>query len=137
MLASFRSNTRSDEMPTKKQSKPIVTHATDGFAPGFRDYLRYRDLGVVEPSGGRFSAQVLRAAHAFSGGTGRHHHVLEFQLVYVISGSLKFWLDGEGEVTLAPGSSLYLPSGTQHDLLAADSDAVWIEITSPAEFPTI
>lgn len=124
-------------MSADKRSRAVVSHAASGFAAGFRDYLRYRDLGVVAPSAGQFSVQVLRSAHAFSGGTGRHHHVLEFQLVYVIEGHLKFWLDGEGEVELAAGSSLYLPSGLPHDLLAADAEAEWIEITSPAEFSTI
>lgn len=126
--------TRSPTSP----ARPRVTHySADSFVAGFRPYLCYRDLGVAEETNGRFTALTLRAAYPFRGGTGRHRHVLDFQLVYVLQGTLTFWIDGEGEVQLNVGSSLYLPSEHRHELLAATADAEWIEITSPAEISTV
>ena len=61
---------------------------------GLRDFFEYRDLGVVEATGGRVKAHILRVR---DGGdpsdlhtTGLHVHKLDFQMIYILKGWIKF-----------------------------------------------
>lgn len=103
---------------------------------GLRSFLQYRDLGIDAATGGRFHAQVIRAAEACTDGTGRHTHTLNFQMVYVLQGWVKFWYEGEGEVVLEKGACVHQPPGIAHELLACSDDCEMLEITSPAAFET-
>ena len=53
---------------------------------GLRDFNEYRDLGIKEATGGRVRAYVSHARQAVTGGTGRHRHDLDFQMIYVLGG---------------------------------------------------
>lgn len=120
-------------------NQKFVAHYAEheGFKPGLRSYLQYRDLGIRDGTGGRYLAHVIRPAGAPPAkGSGLHWHELDFQMNYVVHGWVKVMVEGEGELTFKAGDAWLQPPGIKHDLLGFSPDAEWIEITSPAEFPT-
>lgn len=125
-----------DEKPT--DGKFTVSHAAG--APfrhdGLRAFFEYRDLGIAQATGGRFNAHVIRARPGGEGGSGWHRHALDFQMVYVLKGWVKFSYEGVGEVLLEAGSCVHQPSGIRHVEIAHSDDLEMLEITAPAEFPT-
>jgi mannose-6-phosphate isomerase-like protein (cupin superfamily) len=122
------------------------TPSIDGFAlaherdavwnDGLRGFFTYRDLGVAGATGGRVGAHVIRARGASHVPQERHHHALEFQLVYVLRGWVEFEYDGVGAVRLEAGSSVVQPPGIRHAELGHSEDVEMLEITLPAEFET-
>ncbi len=120
-------------------SQTFVAHRAreHEFEPGLRPYLKYRDLGIKAGTGGRYLAHVIRPnGPAPEKGTGLHWHDLDFQMNYVVSGWVKVLIDGAGEQVFEAGDAWLQPPGIRHDLLGFSDDAEWLEITSPAEFPT-
>jgi len=104
---------------------------------GLWSHFEYRDLGIAKATGGCFGAHVIRAREAREGGFQRHKHELEFQMFYILKGWFKFECAEGGVVTVHAGDSVHQPSGMPHVTLACSDDLELIEITSPAEFPTI
>jgi mannose-6-phosphate isomerase-like protein (cupin superfamily) len=102
---------------------------------GPRAFFEYRDLGMGKATGGRYHAQVIRARESCAG-TGAHTHDLDFQMVYVLKGWVRFDYEGQGEVRLGPGDSVLQPPCIVHNLLECSEDCELIEITSPADFGT-
>ncbi|HEV2740722.1 MAG TPA: cupin domain-containing protein [Candidatus Elarobacter sp.] len=114
-----------------------VSHARDAdWDAGLRRFFAYRDLGVATATQGRVGAHVIRARAASDAPGERHHHALDFQMVYVLRGWVDFEYDGVGRVRLEPGSSVVQPPGIRHAELAHSDDLEMLEITLPAEFPT-
>jgi quercetin dioxygenase-like cupin family protein len=114
-----------------------LTHARDAhWDEGLRAFFAYRDLGVAEATGGRVGAHVIRARGASGSPGARHHHTLDFQLVYVLRGWVEFAYDGVGRVRLEAGSSVVQPPGIRHAELAHSDDVEMLEITLPARFET-
>ncbi len=104
---------------------------------GLRTYLKYRDLGVKEATGGDYLAHVIRPnGECPPGGAGRHIHKLDFQMNYVVKGWVTMWIEGQGEVTIRAGGCWVQPPAIVHDLVGYSEDAEWVEITGPAEFET-
>ena len=115
-----------------------VSHA-DGsrfVGDGLRPFFEYRDLGIAAATDGRFHAHVIRARPGHHAAGGWHRHHLGFQLVYVLKGWVKFRYEGQGEVTLHPGSCVHQPPGIRHVEVEHSDDLELIEITMPAEFAT-
>ena len=114
-----------------------VVHADEtAFESGLRGYFVYRDLGIEAATGGKVGAHVIRAVKG-SNATGElHRHALDFQMVYVLKGWVRFWYEGEGEVLLEPGSCVHQPPGIVHRELEHSADLELIEITLPANFET-
>jgi quercetin dioxygenase-like cupin family protein len=103
---------------------------------GLRSFFTYRDLGVAAATSGEFGAQVIRATTPCTQGTGPHRHTLNFQLVYVLKGTARFWYEGQGEIELRAGDSVYQPPGIVHELLSCSKACELLEITMPASFTT-
>jgi len=103
---------------------------------GLRPFFEYRDLGIKGATGGRVLAHVIRARPAVPMKPERHHHEVQFQMVYVLKGWIRFHYEGVGEVTLKPGSCVNQPPGIRHTELAHSDDLELIEIVSPADFQT-
>lgn len=116
-----------------------VSHARDSTyrAEGLRAFFEYRDLGVREATGGRVAAHVIRARPGSEVSGGRHHHEVEFQLVYCLRGWIKFDYEGVGEVLLEPGSCVHQNPGIRHTELGHSDDLELLEIVMPADFVTV
>lgn len=119
------------------KTKFVTSHARDAkFEPGLRGFFEYRDLGIAEATGGRVGAHVIRARGAMDEPSERHHHDVEFQMVYVLRGWIKFDYQGQGEVLLEPGSAVIQPPGIRHSELGHSADLELLEIILPADFAT-
>lgn len=105
---------------------------------GLRAFFEYRDLGIKEATHGRFNAEVIRAGTVKNyTRAGRHYHKLDFQLVYVLKGWVKFEYEGEGSFTLKAGDCVLQPPEIRHELTAFSKDMELLEVTSPADFRTL
>ena len=107
-----------------------------GFETGLRSFFEYRDLGVKDATKGKFVAHVIRAVPGMHTEPQWHVHNLDFQMVYILKGWVKFEYEGEGEITLRSGSSALQPPGIKHRELSHSDDLELIEICSPAEIKT-
>jgi mannose-6-phosphate isomerase-like protein (cupin superfamily) len=117
-----------------------VSHLTgeDFKSGGLRDYSEYRDLGIAAATGGLATAHVIRMIAPFSEDLGgRHHHDVEFQMVYVLKGWFKNEFEGEGVHVMKAGSCWIQPPGIRHKVLGWSEDCELLEIIMPAEHETI
>lgn len=103
---------------------------------GLRSFFEYRDLGIKQATGGKAGAHVIRAIPGKHAEGETHRHALDFQMVYILKGWVRFWYEGEGEVLLEPGDCVHQPPGIVHQELEHSDDLELIEITLPAEFET-
>jgi quercetin dioxygenase-like cupin family protein len=115
-----------------------VSHiATSEFRDdGLRPFFEYRDLGIRDATNGAIVAHVIRAKPGMQLHPERHHHEVEFQMVYVLKGWVRFQYEGVGEVTLKAGSCVHQPPGIRHTELAHSDDLELLEIVMPADFRT-
>ena len=107
-----------------------------GFEGGLRSFFEYRDLGIKSATGGKFVAHVIRAVPGKHTDLQWHTHNLEFQMVYILKGWVKFEYEEEGEITLREGSSVLQPPGIKHREVSHSDDLELLEICSPAVFET-
>jgi quercetin dioxygenase-like cupin family protein len=117
--------------------KLSIVHAADStfVADGMRKCFEYRDLGINAATGGNFHAHVIRAVDQEEDGIGLHrHNEIEFQMVYILKGWMRFWYEGEGEVIAREGTCILQPPKIKHDVLEWSDDLELLEITSPADF---
>jgi quercetin dioxygenase-like cupin family protein len=104
---------------------------------GLRPFFQYRDLGIRDATNGAVVAHVIRAKPGMQAHPERHHHDVEFQMVYVLTGWVKFDYEGVGEVTLRAGSCVHQRPGIKHTELAHSDDLEMLEIVMPADFQTV
>ena len=104
---------------------------------GLRPFFQYRDLGIRDATDGAVVAHVIRAKPGMHMHPERHQHEVQFQMVYVLKGWVKFNYEGVGEVMLKAGSCVYQPPGIRHTELAHSDDLELIEIVMPADFKTV
>jgi mannose-6-phosphate isomerase-like protein (cupin superfamily) len=116
-----------------------VSHAAEsGFkADGLRPFFEYRDLGIRDATRGKIVAHVIRARPGMHVEAQRHHHEVEFQMVYVLKGWVEFDYEGVGKVRLTAGSCVHQPPGIRHTELGHSDDLELIEIVMPADFKTV
>ena len=67
----------------------------------------------------------------------RHHHDVQFQLVYVLKGWFKNEFEGHGVHLMKEGSSWIQPPGIRHTVLGWSDDCELLEIIFPAEHNTV
>ena len=121
------------------EQKFCTTNATGAkWTQGLRKFFEYRDLGINEATGGAYNAHVIRVKKPVTEfpHTGPHVHDLEFQMIYVLKGWIRFTYEGQGEFTFREGDSCLQPVGIVHDELACSDDLELIEFTAPANFNT-
>ena len=111
-------------------------HKSTEWKRGLRPYFEYRDLGMVEATGGKVLAHVIRTTQPCSGPGGYHTHTLEFQMNYVLRGWTRVEFEDVGEVRFEAGDSWCQPSDIKHEVLEFSDDFEVIEICMPADFPT-
>ena len=86
-----------------KQRIAISHYRDEDFkADGLRAYAHYRDLGVAAASHGLAQAHVIRLIGPCNPAevSKLHFHDVEFQMVYVLKGWVKTYLEGQGETLM-------------------------------------
>ena len=91
-----------------KQRIAISHHREEDFkADGLRTYAHYRDLGIADASHGLAQAHVIRLIGPCNPAevSKLHYHDVEFQMVYVLKGWVKTYMEGQGETLMKEGSA--------------------------------
>ena len=122
-----------------KQRIAISHHREEDFkADGLRAYAQYRDLGIVDASGGLARAHVIRLIGPCNPEevSKLHFHDVDFQMVYVLKGWVKTYMEGTGETTFQVGSSWTQPPKIRHLIMDYSDDVELLEVILPADFET-
>ncbi len=116
-----------------------VSHAADAAfeRKGLRSFFEYRDLGILEATDGAVVAHVIRAIPGAPALSELHHHDVNFQLVYVLKGWIRFNYEGVGDVLLEAGTCVHQPPGIRHTELGHSDDLELLEIVMPGRFETV
>jgi hypothetical protein len=123
-----------------KQRVAISHHRDEDFkADGLRTYAKYRDLGVAEASSGLARAHVIRLIGPCDPAevSKLHFHDVDFQMVYVLKGWVKTYMEGLGETMFSEGSSWTQPPRIKHLIMDYSDDVELLEVILPAEFKTV
>ncbi|TWB91256.1 cupin domain [Bradyrhizobium macuxiense] len=123
-----------------KQRVAISHHREEDFkADGLRAYAKYRDLGIAAASHGLAQAHVIRLQGPCNPDevSKLHFHDVEFQMVYVLKGWVKTYMEGEGETLMKEGSAWTQPPRIRHMILDYSDDVELLEVILPAEFKTV
>ena len=123
-----------------KQRIAISHHREEDFkADGLRTYAHYRDLGIAEATHGLAQAHVIRLIGPCNPAevSKLHYHDVEFQMVYVLKGWVKTYMEGQGETLMKEGSAWTQPSRIKHLIMDYSDDVELLEVILPAEFKTV
>jgi mannose-6-phosphate isomerase-like protein (cupin superfamily) len=123
-----------------KQRIAISHYRDEDFkADGLRSYAHYRDLGVAEASHGLAQAHVIRLIGPCNPAevSKLHFHDVEFQMVYVLKGWVKTYMEGQGETLMKQGSCWTQPPRIKHLIMDYSDDVELLEVILPAEFKTV
>ncbi len=123
-----------------KQRVAVSHHREEDFkADGLRAYAQYRDLGIKDATHGLAQAHVIRLLPPCNPAevSKLHYHDVEFQMVYVLKGWVKTYMDGQGETVMKEGSAWTQPPKIKHMILDYSDDVELLEVILPAEFKTV
>ena len=123
-----------------KQRIAISHHREEDFkADGLRTYAHYRDLGIADATHGLAQAHVIRLIGPCNPAevSKLHFHDVEFQMVYVLKGWVKTYMDGQGETMMKAGSAWTQPPRIRHLIMDYSDDVELLEVILPAEFKTV
>jgi hypothetical protein len=123
-----------------KQRIAISHHREEDFkADGLRAYAHYRDLGIAEASHGLAQAHVIRLIGPCNPAevSKLHFHDVDFQMVYVLKGWVKTYMEGQGETLMQQGSAWTQPPKIKHLIMDYSDDVELLEVILPAEFKTV
>ena len=107
------------------------------FKQGLRSFFEYSNLGIDLATNGDYGANIIKAVAGKHLVGKWHSHAVNFQMVYIIEGWIKFEYENEGVFLLKKGDSVLQPPNINHREIEHSEDLVLIEITSPAEFESI
>src|SRR6478672_7096333 len=120
-----------------KQRVAISHHRDEDFkADGLRAYAKYRDLGIADATGGLARAHVIRLIGPCNPEevSKLHFHDVDFQMVYVLKGWVKTYMEGQGENLMKEGSSWTQPPRIRHLIMDYSDDVELLEVMLPADF---
>ena len=123
-----------------KEDFVVSHHREEDFkADGLRTYAKYRDLGIAEASRGLARAHVIRLVGPCNPAevSKLHFHDVEFQMVYVLKGWIKTYMEGQGETLMKEGSAWTQPPRIKHLIMDYSDDVELLEVILPAEFKTV
>ena len=123
-----------------KQRIAISHHREEDFkADGLRAYAKYRDLGIAEASSGLARAHVIRLIGPCNPEevSKLHFHDVDFQMVYVLKGWVKTYMEGQGETMMQQGSAWTQPPRIKHLVMDYSDDVELLEVILPADFKTV
>jgi mannose-6-phosphate isomerase-like protein (cupin superfamily) len=125
--------------PRGKQRFTVSHPSAGDFAGGLRRYAKYRDLGISAATNGLVQAHVVQFVPPCRPEevSKLHYHDVEFQMVYVLKGSIKTELEGQGAITMREGSCWIQPPRVKHKVLDYSDDCQVLEIVLPADFKTV
>jgi mannose-6-phosphate isomerase-like protein (cupin superfamily) len=131
--------------PAPKRARPkqriAISHYRDEdfVTNGLRTYAKYRDLGVAEASHGLAQAHVIRLIGPCNPAevSKLHFHDVEFQMVYVLKGWVKTYMEGQGETLMKQGSAWTQPPRIKHLIMDYSDDVELLEVILPADFKTV
>jgi hypothetical protein len=137
--------TKARGVPAAKRARPkqriAISHYRDEDfkADGLRTYAKYRDLGIGEATHGLAQAHVIRLVGPCNPAevSKLHFHDVDFQMVYVLKGWVKTYMEGQGETLMKQGSSWTQPPRIKHMILDYSDDVELLEVILPAEFKTV
>jgi hypothetical protein len=137
--------TKARAVPTAKRARAkqriaISHHRDEDFkADGLRTYAKYRDLGIAEASQGLARAHVIRLIGPCDPAevSKLHFHDVDFQMVYVLKGWVKTYMEGQGETLMKEGSAWTQPPRIKHLIMDYSDDVELLEVILPAEFKTV
>ena len=137
--------TKARGAPAAKRARPKQSIAISHFrdedfkADGLRTYAQYRDLGIADASHGLAQAHVIRLIGPCNPAevSKLHFHDVEFQMVYVLKGWVKTYIEGQGETLMKQGSAWSQPPRIKHMILDYSDDVELLEVILPAEFKTV
>ncbi len=111
----------------------------DFLTNGLRAYAQYRDLGIAVASNGLARAHVIRLIGPCNPAevSKLHFHDVEFQMVYVLKGWVKTYMEGQGETLMKEGSCWTQPPRIKHLIRGYSDDCELLEVILPAEFKTV
>ena len=126
---------------TRPKQRIAISHYRDEDfkADGLRTYAQYRDLGVADASSGAARAHVIRLIGPCDPDvvSKLHFHEVDFQMVYVLKGWVKTYMEGVGETMFKTGSSWTQPPRLKHLIMDYSDDVELLEVILPAEFKTV
>jgi mannose-6-phosphate isomerase-like protein (cupin superfamily) len=123
-----------------KQRITVSHHREEDFkADGLRTYAKYRDLGIADATHGLAQAHVIRLVGPCNPAevSKLHYHDVEFQMVYVLKGWVKTYMEGQGETLMKEGSAWTQPPRIRHMILDYSDDVELLEVILPAKFKTV
>ncbi len=132
-------------LPAPRRARPkqriaISHHRDEDFkADGLRAYAKYRDLGIAEASHGLARAHVIRLIGPCNPAevSKLHFHDVDFQMVYVLKGWVKTYMEGQGETLMQQGSAWSQPPRIKHLIMDYSDDVELLEVILPAEIKTV
>jgi mannose-6-phosphate isomerase-like protein (cupin superfamily) len=138
----LKANARATVKPQRRPKQRIaISHYRDEDfkADGMRSYAHYRDLGIAAASHGLAQAHVIRLIGPCNPAevSKLHFHDVEFQMVYVLKGWVKTYMEGQGETLMQQGSCWIQPPRIKHMIMDYSDDVELLEVILPAEFRTV
>ena len=128
------------KMARPKQRIAVSHHREEDFkADGLRTYAKYRDLGIADATHGLAQAHVIRLQGPCDPRevSKLHYHDVDFQMVYVLKGWVKTYMEGLGEMLHQQNSSWTQPPRIRHMILDYSDDVELLEVILPADFETV
>jgi mannose-6-phosphate isomerase-like protein (cupin superfamily) len=123
-----------------KQRIAISHHREEDFkTDGLRAYAQYRDLGIAAATNGLAQAHVIRLIGPCNPAevSKLHFHNVDFQMVYVLKGWIRFYIEGQGETLMKQGGAWTQPPRIKHMVMDYSDDVELLEVILPAEFKTV
>jgi hypothetical protein len=123
-----------------KQTVAMSHHREEDFkADGLRAYAQYRDLGIADATHGLARAHVIRLIGPCNPEevSKLHFHDVEFQMVYVLKGWVKAYMEGVGETTYRQNACWTQPPKVRHLIMDYSDDVELLEVILPADFETV
>jgi quercetin dioxygenase-like cupin family protein len=123
-----------------KQRIAVSHHREEDFrSDGLRAYAKYRDLGIKDATHGAAQAHVIRLIGPCNPDevSKLHFHDIEFQMVYVLKGWVKTYMEGQGELLMKEGGCWTQPPKVRHMILDYSDDVELLEVILPGEFKTV
>jgi len=127
--------------PRRPKQRIAISHHRDRDfqTNGLRAYAQYRDLGIADATHGLAQAHVIRLIGPCDPNqvSKLHFHDVEFQMVYVLKGWVKTYMEGQGETLMKEGSCWTQPPRIKHLILDYSDACELLEVILPAEFRTV